>query len=319
MSDSSHDPDRAAILARRQRFIALALSSVASGCASRAVGAEEGSSSTSVTATSSSTESSGSEDELGTEGELDTSTESGLPFVPMPEACLSPNCDTWNQDCPTGEKCVPYGSTGENWDATKCVIVEGDGAPGDPCTYGGTSEATDNCDEESYCWDVELVEDTLTGVCRAFCQGTPDNWMCDEGQTCLIANNGDVTLCIAACDPLLQDCAPGQGCSWTGSDFACVFTSPGPELGEPCGFINDCPPSTMCLGADATPNCMGSACCVEFCDVTAPDPCPDPQLECLAYYTELEAPVGLEDVGVCVAVGVCQGGGECDPPVNVTE
>src|SRR5262245_54015313 len=61
-------------------------------------------------------------------------------------------CDPFAMDCPDAEKCVPFSSTGTNWDANHCVPVTGTSAAGEPCTYGGVVEATDDCDANTICW-----------------------------------------------------------------------------------------------------------------------------------------------------------------------
>ncbi len=53
-----------------------------------------------------------------------------LTFVPEPDQLIINECDPFAQDCPDGEKCVPYGSTGANGndtdqrDARKCGDAE---------------------------------------------------------------------------------------------------------------------------------------------------------------------------------------------------
>ena len=32
-------------------------------------------------------------------------------------------CDLWGQDCPDGEKCMPWASNGGTWNATRCSPV----------------------------------------------------------------------------------------------------------------------------------------------------------------------------------------------------
>ena len=91
----------------------------------------------------------------------ETSTSMTATFVIRPDVSEIVECDSFEQDCPEGEKCVPYGSTGGNWDANKCVPVMGDQEPGEPCWWGGVVEATDNCDETSACWDVWDVDGEL--------------------------------------------------------------------------------------------------------------------------------------------------------------
>ena len=238
------------------------------------------------------------------DGDGDPTTSSGVTqgFVPDEDFGGVSECDPFMQDCPEGEKCVPYGSTGGNWDANKCVEITGDGAEGDTCTYGGVVEATDDCGDGLHCWDVMDVDGQAVGVCTAFCTGTADNPSCNPGTSCLIANDGSINLCITTCDPLLQDCGAGLACFWANNDFNCIFTTQDIPLGEPCGFINDCVAGTGCLTAEVMPNCNGSACCGSFCDLSDPT-CPQEGTECSSFFEEGMAPPGYENVGVCILPG----------------
>jgi hypothetical protein len=126
------------------------------------------------------------------------------------------------QDCPDGEKCVPYGPTlGED----KCVPVMGSNPPGEQCQYDGPVRATDDCDESGVCWDHDFDGD---GMCLAFCTGDADAPTCEiRGTTCLVKNNGAVFVCSYGCDPLAQDCSgDGAGCYWVYPGFfSCKFTN----------------------------------------------------------------------------------------------
>jgi hypothetical protein len=116
-------------------------------------------------------------------------------FTPSPaDFGAVSECDPFAQDCPEGEKCVAYASTGGMLDANKCVPITGSGMPGDPCIYGGLVEATDDCDDVSYCWDVV----DAMGSCTQFCTGTADDPVCPGGFECLIAYDGSLNLCIDA-------------------------------------------------------------------------------------------------------------------------
>jgi hypothetical protein len=259
--------------------------------------------------TTTATESGESDSTGSTEGDtLDSASDTfdtSLSFYAGPDNYDFPSlseCDPFAQDCPEGEKCVPYGSTGSNWDANKCVPVMGDGQPGDPCISGGNVEATDDCGAESYCWDVMDVDGADVGVCTEFCQGSADDPLCPEQTSCLIANEGSITLCIQSCDPLLQDCSAGLACYWTSNDFNCIFTTQDIPLGEPCGFINDCVAGTGCLAADVLPACNGSACCASFCSIADPV-CPQEGTECTGFFEEGLAPPQYVDVGVCIIPG----------------
>ena len=286
MSDVPGEADRAAILARRQRFIALALGGLASGCTPSDPPADGG---TTTTTASSSTTGDTETDSDSDSGDGDGDPDTTLTFVTTdPQPCLSV-CDTFSQDCPEGEKCVPYASTGGTWDDDKCVPITGEGAAGEPCVYGGTAEATDDCGESTYCWAVQDVDGVLTGVCTPFCQGTPDAPICDDGTSCLIANDGAITLCVPDCDPLMQDCEAGLACAWTGATFSCLVSTEAVATGQPCGYANDCAPSNVCLQADASLACAFASCCVEYCAVDDPQACPDPQLECAPFFGVGEA------------------------------
>lgn len=244
------------------------------------------------------------DDDVGDEEEEEEGEEDdGITFIPEDDFAAASECDPFLQDCMEGEKCVPYGSTGGNWDANKCVVVEGDGQPGDECTWAGIVEATDSCGADSVCWDVADVEGQLIGVCTEFCTGTPDDPQCPPDTSCLIANSGSINLCIQSCDPLLQDCeGEGLACFWAGSDFQCIFTTQDIATGEVCGFINDCSQGNLCANAENVPNCAGSACCAEFCALSDPQ-CTTDGVECVEFFEENTAPPGLEDVGLCIIPG----------------
>ena len=117
-------------------------------------------------------------------------------FTPSSDFSAVSECDPFAQDCPEGEKCVAYGSTGGQLDSNKCVPITGSGMPGDPCIYGGTVEATDDCDAISYCWDVVDVMGSYQGSCSQFCDGTADDPICPNGLECLIAYEGSINLCV---------------------------------------------------------------------------------------------------------------------------
>lgn len=245
-----------------------------------------------------------------TEGETDITTQGDTntsgSFYAGPDVDYSNvnECDPFGQDCPEGEKCVPYASSGGTWDANKCVMVTGSGSAGDPCTYAGSIEATDDCDPTTLCWDVVDVEGVPTGVCTEFCTGTPDDPLCPEQTSCVIANEGSINLCIESCDPLLQECGPGQGCYWAGDDFVCLFAPEEPLAdGEPCGQFNDCAPGSWCVAGGLLASCDGSSCCTALCDTLDPDACPDPELECVLFYEQGMAPAGYETLGACLAPG----------------
>jgi hypothetical protein len=248
--------------------------------------------------------SSSSSSETGTDGtstsETDTNETLETGFViPEDVGMWTEECDSFAQDCPDGEKCVPYSSSGGTWDALKCVPVLGTQAAGEPCTYAGTVESTDDCDATSFCLDINQEE---MGTCLPFCSGTADMPECPPSSSCSISGAGVVNLCIPSCDPILQDCNGGLACYWANTDFSCIFTTSDIPPGEPCGFINDCVAGTSCMTADVLPSCVGAACCTPWCQLGAGDQVCDavPGTSCVPFFEQDMAPPGYEHVGVCL-------------------
>jgi hypothetical protein len=216
-------------------------------------------------------------------------------------------CDVWTQDCPAGEKCMPWANDGGNsWNATKCSPVDPNPKqPGDPCTVEGSGvSGVDDCDKGAMCWDADAM--TGMGTCVAFCTGSETDPMCPAGTGCVIANDGVLILCLPGCDPLTQDCPNMDLCipNPSGDSFVCVLDASGMEgqVGDPCEYANACDPGLICANADAVPDCMGTVgCCAEFCDVTNPM-CTQmgAGAECTAYFEMGMAPPGYENVGVCI-------------------
>jgi hypothetical protein len=231
--------------------------------------------------------------------------ETGQGFIDMPDGGgVAVECDVWTDDCPEGEKCMPWANDGgSSWNATRCSPIDTNpGQVGDPCTVEGSGvSGVDSCDSRSMCYyvDPEVGE----GICVGFCDGTPQAPSCDPGFICTIVNDGVLTLCRPECDPLLpQSCDGDAAClPASGSNgFTCIIDASGEAgaAGDPCEFINACDPGNLCIDASALSGCEAGGCCTEFCDTEAPD-CSNPDYECISYYAEgMEAP-GYETVGFC--------------------
>lgn len=209
-------------------------------------------------------------------------------------------CDLFEQDCPEGEKCAPYSTTGGSWDATKCVPILGDKAEGEPCTYDGTAAGTDDCDGTGMCFNTDQDG---AGTCHSFCIGSVDSPTCPEvegcgGLSCLIGGDSTVAVCVPGCDALDQEsCGEGMGCYWVNANFQCVFAADTIPTGQPCAFVNDCAPGNLCVNAEELPSCEGDACCAEFCELgLAENPCSQDGTVCV------DAFAGVEDI---CAAGVC--------------
>ncbi len=246
------------------------------------------------------------------DGETSGSTDGCGPFLCKPDGGPGgEECDIWGQDCPDGQKCMPWANDGGNsWNATKCSLVNPNpNQVGDPCTTeGGGVSGVDSCDEAMMCWDVD--SETGEGVCIEFCTGSPAAPQCANPATnCVIANEGVLILCLPDCDPLLQDCEGDDLCVPVDSGFVCVLDASGEDgiAGDPCDCANCCDAGLFCTsGPQWVAGCIGTdGCCAPFCDLYDPNAsasCPGAAggEECTAWYEPGTEPPGQENIGICV-------------------
>jgi hypothetical protein len=266
-------------------------------------------------ASGSSSSSSGPEVTSTTLGPADTGGElTGLGFLPdPPDDGFGFECDLFTQNCPPGEKCMPWANDGGNsWNATRCSPIADDpGSPGDVCMVEGSgTSGIDDCELGAMCWDVDPK--TNIGTCVAMCTGDEANPICEDPDTaCVITGDGAIVPCLPICDPIQQDCLEGEACYPITDYWFCAPDASGDDLGaygDPCEYINVCDPGLICLSAETVPAgeaCEGAAgCCTEVCDLL--DRTGDAQCTgaaggqvCTAWYEEGSAPPGYEDVGAC--------------------
>ena len=228
-------------------------------------------------------------------------------FLPEPDVSgLRFECDLFAEDCPDGEKCMPWANDGGNvWNATRCSPVVDDPAQvGEPCIVEGSGvSGIDTCELHAMCWDVD--PDTLEGTCVAMCIGDESSPSCEDPEaTCTITSEGVLNLCIPSCDPLAQDCPVGDACYGLDAAFFCVADdSNGATAGSGCDFINTCPAGTQCIPPDQFATCDAvPGCCSSFCSLDDPEPpCLDGQ-SCVPWFATGEAPKGSELVGICAVM-----------------
>lgn len=227
-----------------------------------------------------------------------------LGFIQDTDTGVSIECDVWEQDCPQGEKCMPWANDGGNaWNATRCSPIDPDpDGLYDPCMVEGSGvSGIDSCDLGMICWDVD---ERGMGVCHGLCLGPQTAPSCeDRNATCTVTSDGILNLCRPPCQPLdIDTCSPGQGCYPSDDGFVCAPDASGDTLGgafDTCEFINACDPGLMCAGASLVGACEpgGANCCTPYCDLSDPV-CPDPT-SCIALFPEGEAPRPHENLGVC--------------------
>lgn len=245
--------------------------------------------------------------------ESDTST-----WIVPPDMDGGGECSVTAQDCPDGQKCMPYANDGGgSWNSTKCVdLADNAGEIGDECTYeGGTLSGIDNCGGDSLCWFLDMEG---VGECLEMCSGDPAT--CSSNKTCDISNGGVLALCLQSCDPTSPACDDSSEICFPGSEggFICDFDgSPedGGYAGDPCEFINVCKLGNLCGNAMAVPNCVGGiGCCAPFCSLDEDDPkqtCIDAygaaehdlggsEVDCVPWYEPGSEVPGLGHVGICI-------------------
>jgi hypothetical protein len=273
-------------------------------------GTDTGTSTTDSTAGATTSATTGdSSDSAGTTADPSTSgATTGSVFIEDPDGGSATECDLWAQDCPPGDKCMPWANDGgSSWNAAKCSPVDANPQqPGDECTVEGSGvSGVDSCDVSSMCWDVD--GETGLGTCVGFCKGSAASPTCEDPKTeCSISNDGVLILCLPLCNPLLQDCPDGSACYPEEAGYICSPDASGDQgaAGDPCEYINVCDPGLWCADATAVAGCVGgTGCCTPFCDLdAATNDCPGAAMgeECTGFYEEGEAPPGLENVGGCV-------------------
>lgn len=226
--------------------------------------------------------------------------EAGNGFIPEDDDEPDPKaCDPMNPVCELGDKCTLVRDADTSEFVGRCVpIAEQTVALGERCVPL-EQPGHDNCEAGSVCWDIMNGE----GTCLEFCQGSVDTPICEEGFVCNWGKSFDAGLCTPVCDPLLTtDCPETCGCYWSGGNFFCLPRSSDIATGEPCGFVNDCAPTNMCVTGEAMPDCQGSSCCAAFCDISQPDTCGS-GTACTAFFEQGMAIPGYEDTGICVLPG----------------
>jgi hypothetical protein len=220
------------------------------------------------------------------------------------------DCDVVEQDCPEGEKCMPWANDGGNaWNASRCSPIAPDPVlPGGTCTTEQSAvSGVDDCALGSLCWGVDPR--TLQGTCVELCdpQRLPST-TCVEPAQCLALNDDYVPVCLTPCDPLQPaPCPDGEACRHVESDggFHCLPLV-GSEVFGSSQHCEDasCLPSQVCVPNDLVIDCDADRCCTELCDLGDPGAdaqcaAVDPALGCEAFYRPGAAPAGLELLGAC--------------------
>jgi hypothetical protein len=239
-----------------------------------------------------------------------TDSDTATTFAPGLDVPRPFECDTFQQNCPPGQKCNWYADDGgSSWNNTKCVPVMEDPAQVDEECFvvDNAVSGIDNCDVGLICWDA--YEENI-GHCVSYCTGSLEDMTCPPGLLCAAYGDG-FSICLGDCDPLLQDCDPSDVCIFNTAQevFLCVLDGSGDEgqIHDPCEFANSCDAGNVCLDPSAAMECdpQEPGCCEPLCDITLPNTCQGQGQQCIPYFEEGQAPpeFGNENVGFCSLPG----------------
>ena len=227
---------------------------------------------------------------------------SGIDGFVTPAAAQEFECDPFAQDCPEGEKCMPWAADGgTTWNATRCSpIADNPTQVGEMCTVEGSGvSGIDDCDIGAMCFDVD--GETNEGTCVEICSGSEANPVCTTPETsCTISNGGSLVLCQPICNPLAHECEDGEGCYLVEETTVCAPDASG-DLGgpgDPCEFVNVCDDGLFCAGAAAVENCDGVGCCSPYCAVGDDSGCLEGQT-CVPFFPNGAPSACLEALGGC--------------------
>ena len=218
----------------------------------------------------------------------DTSTSPGpMESTAMPTTGPgSGPCDTFDDQCPPGYKCMPNKRFGE----LECFEVVADPAlPGEPCTSLYEMDGPDSCVRGSVCWKL---------VCLQFCDGIPEAPVCPPHAVCKSGFYGIVNICVPACDPLSPDCAEGEGCFRDIDSFGCMERGDSRMVFEPCADQQVCAAGLACWGKSIECGGDNGSCCHQLCDINLPNKCAGVGQSCQPLFTNPSLPE-YEKLGIC--------------------
>jgi hypothetical protein len=170
-----------------------------------------------------------------------------------------------------GDETPSSGSDADEGESTTAPADTGsDGESGD----GGSSSSADDTTSTGAdaCADGRLGDGETDVDCGGVCAPCTNGFACAQNDDCEagICQN---SVCGASCDPLLQDCADGEGCYPGHENYFCAtdVSGVGGVPGDPCDAPGDCNPGALCVPQARVPDCGGRQCCTFYCDLSDPD------------------------------------------------
>ena len=221
-------------------------------------------------------------------------------------------CDAWNDNCPSGLKCMPVGAGGNGFAALKCmpVVAEPDGL-GEQCEVlgRGLGHGLDTCDRGTLCWYNSYAGDATE--CISFCSGSEPEPICSPGSSCMKLASLSMGICLSECWPTdpEAECGPMMACVESlDAEFECApdLSGDGGAFLTPCTEPLNCDPGRACRPSAVVAGCEHQMCCTPCCVLDSPYvsdadngalKCPG-SMQCRNLYDK-DAPPFLGWAGVC--------------------
>lgn len=202
-------------------------------------------------------------------------------------------CETWNDNCPDGMKCIPYfdGPGISTWDSQGCFpVVESPDALGEACVYAApVGGMLDTCDKGLVCFN---------NACMPLCEGEPSKFTCPGTFACATVNNPNLVVCLPTCDPRKPCDSADDVCHSQFNIFSCGNSIDNLPAFSDCQGHNQCE-SGFCApnGTKMVMECQSDFCCAALCNTDAPQ-CPSVGQTCEPFFELPDAPE-FENLGKC--------------------
>jgi len=179
-------------------------------------------------------------------------------------APIGGSCDLVGQTgCAATQKCAwIYTNPATGAGAPGCY-PDGTAALGAPCARPSSAGEADDCVKGAHC---------NMGDCKEICSTSPYS-PCSSG-SCAAPEGVPFEICLESCDPLGQNCAPGEGCYLNAAGPVCAEVAwPGIGLGGPCEWSNDCLPGSGCFEGAGIRVCRAYCNHALYPDINDPSHC----------------------------------------------
>lgn len=205
-----------------------------------------------------------------------------------------PTCETKDDKCPVGFKCVPYyKDSDEITDKQGCFPLPSlpDGL-GEPCeSLLPNLLGADSCAKGLVCFGY---------ICRHLCVGSNDLICPDSKEWCFDwFDNHTLQTCLPTCDPLASTCPNGESCNTLYPVYVCGSHPGDLPAFAPCSSDLDCNPGLTCKNGAVAVECAQTPCCTSLCKIGEAGNCPGVGQVCKPMYDGVPPLPMYDTLGFC--------------------